>query len=356
MGLFQRGAAGHRRFPALILGGVLASVVWLVALMAGVTSPQEAKERRTAPRLPVPTAALEERVLQQVAWHDCAPVATVVTVTAPPVPAGLRAVVTSTARPGAKADTGVVLARVAGQPVIAVATDAVLYRDLAVGDRGADARGVEEALARAGLIGSADGVIDTTTVAAWHRLDPAGPSGRLRLSTMVAVPARARVAAVLLAPGDPAASGAELLQVSAPDRDYECPLDGPATGITSATSRLEVGGDVVPIDSLRIRDDDDGGPPVVVVRPTQAAKVAGAAEARLGTGYTKDDGPVLAAPLSAIKVDADGAPSVVLVDGKRRRPVAVRLGVTAQGLVAVTGKGLARGAEVQLFEHASVGP
>ncbi|AIY18584.1 hypothetical protein GUY44_22340 [Pimelobacter simplex] len=47
-----------RRFATGVAGALVVSVVWLGVTAATTTTPGEARERRAAPRLPVPVAAL----------------------------------------------------------------------------------------------------------------------------------------------------------------------------------------------------------------------------------------------------------------------------------------------------------
>ncbi|WP_377321257.1 hypothetical protein ACFJIY_19165 [Pimelobacter simplex] len=47
-----------RRFATGMAGALVVSVVWLAVTAATTTTPGEARERRAAPRLPVPVAAL----------------------------------------------------------------------------------------------------------------------------------------------------------------------------------------------------------------------------------------------------------------------------------------------------------
>jgi hypothetical protein len=338
-----RGAAA--RFPAFVLGLAAASLAWLIGVMVTVTSPDDAARQRASPTLPPAIATLSSQVLQQVAWNECTRSEERVDVTAPAVPSGFRQVVTSVARSGTEASTGTVLARIAGEPLIAVITDAVLYRDLRLGDHGPDVVGLERSLAAAGLIATSDTTIDAATLAAWARLDPADAAGRIRVASVVAVPSRASVAGVQVRVGDSARPGSKLLEMVSDGQDFECQIAGSDAELTTKNVKFEVGGKSTPIGSLTTRNGNDDAGAMAIVRPSRS--VSGS-RGRLGVGFT-DARPVLAAPLSAVKVAADGSASVVVVSGESVRQVSVTLGATAQGLVEVRGEGLKAGDQVQLF-------
>ncbi|MCX6395987.1 MAG: hypothetical protein NTV23_05835 [Propionibacteriales bacterium] len=345
---FPIGRHGSARFPSFVLGAAVASLAWLIGVMVTVTSPDDAVRERASPSLPPATAALSRQVLQQVVWNECTRTEKRVAVTAPAVPPGYRPVVTQVSRDGTAAATGTVLARFAGRSLIAVVTAAVLYRDLAVGDTGADVRALEEALDRAGLIRSADATLDAATLAAWSRLgaeDGAARADRIRVADVVTVPPRGSVAGVEVRVGDTAARGSTLLVVTAVDRDFTCALDGPTDQVTVASTRFEVAGRAVAVAALSTREGDEGALSEAVVRP--ARRVSGS-QGRLGVGFTGTE-PALAAPLAAVKVAADGSNHVVVVRDRSSRDVGVTLGATAQGLVEVRGEGLREGDQLQLF-------
>jgi len=264
------------------------------------------------------------------------------------VPAGERSVVTAVAAAGAKVTTGTQLARVASRPLVAVHTDAVLYRDLTVGATGPDVAAFEKALHQAGVIGKANSVLDADTVHAWHHTyAPAGPSNRIRVATLVAVPADTEVSSVMVTVGQAVKPGTPLLELSAGSNQLRCEVLNPSGSITPADVTLDVAGKTVPAASLTVHPRTDDEPGYVLVKPKD--EVADGAAVRLGIVSASSDGPVLVAPLSAITTSSNGAPSVVVVDGDVRREVPVQLGVTAQGLVAVSGDGLADGVQVMLF-------
>lgn len=350
---FVSGAGQNGRFAAAVVGAAAVSMVWLVVMMWSVTTPGDARWRRASPTLPPPTAALTQVALRQVTWHDCQRKSVTVPVVASAPPQGFRSVVTSIVRSGVRVDTGTELGGVAGQPVIAVVTDAVFYRDLTVGDHGPDVQGLEVALSEAGIISRADSVMDASTLSQWHRrFDKTGPGDRVRLSSLAAIPRAASVGRVAVSAGQAVKPGAELLEVQVRSAWFDCEVTDPTGDLAPGGVTFTVGGRTMRTEAVVVRRRGLERPGSVEVLP--AGKVAGAS-GRLGVVFSASDGAVLAAPLSAIKTAADGGSIVVVVNGMARREVEVELGATAQGLVEVRGNGLAAGVTVELFDPATSG-
>lgn len=337
------------RFAWAVLGAALASVVWLVAVLAFSMSPEQARARRATPELPPPTVAVRSVDLRQVAWFPCARRSVTVNVVAPRVPSGDRSVVTRLPDIGGTVRTGTELARVAGVRLIAVVADTVFYRDLRVGDRGADVRGLEKALQQVGAISSADGVLDAATIRAWRRFDPDGPSDRIRVPTLVAVPARASLGATKVRVGEVVKPGAVLREVIAGAGEFRCEVPNAGPEVTPASVTFKVGGNAVETASVTIRPRSKEETGHVLVTPKEPVT---ANEGQLGIESASSGRPVLAVPVSAVSVDASGRTVVVVVDAATQREVPVSLGVTAQGMVAITGDGVAEGTQVRLFDVA----
>jgi len=333
----------------LVAGAVVASVVWLLVVVLSTTTPEEARERRAVPDLGVPTGKVERTVLRQVTAGPCTREAAEVPVKVPsPVP-GSRSVLTQVARSGSPVKTGTVLARVAGRPLVAVVTDAVLYRDLQVGDRGPDVRGVEQAMAAAGLIGSADDQLDAATMAAWGRIDDAA-SGRIELARLVAVPAHASVAGVAASVGDAVKPGSSVMTLAAASSRFVCEVDAPGGTVTTDKIDLTLGSRSVKVAAVaQAGGGDDASDAGLIVTPV--GKVKGD-RAEVSIEFSASEGKVLAVPIAAIKTTSDGATGVVVVDGDERHDIKVTVGVTAQGVIEVAGKGLHEGDDVQLFDPA----
>jgi hypothetical protein len=320
-------------------------------MMITTTTPRQARDERSTPDLPPPTVAVQKVSLRQETWYECSRSSATVKVVAPSSPPGYQSVVTSIKQPGREIRTGTELASVAGQPLLAVVTDSVLYRDLVVGSTGPDVFGFERAVEHAGVIHEAERVMSAATVAAWNaRFDASGPSDRVRISTMVAVPDGSTVAAASAAIGDPVKAGDELLEVQARSGLFTCDGVNPDVDLKPSLLTLEIDGKKVRVTSVVAPDTKPGLLASIEVQPAQ--QVSGQS-ARLGVQQASSNGEVLAVPLSAVKVARGGTSVVVVVSGQKTREVTVALGVSAQGLVGVTGSGLKEGELVELFDPAS---
>jgi hypothetical protein len=340
------------RFAAGALGAVLISLVWVLVIVLTSTTPGEARDRRSAPELPPPTVALKRTVLRQVTWFGCARDRVTIPVEAPVPPQDFRPVVTALAGGGTAVETGTRLASVAGQPLIAMVTRGAFYRDLTVGDRGADVRSFERALQRADVIPRADGALDAASVAGWRAsFDASSPTDRVRLSTVVAVPPGSAVINATTSVGQTVEPGSVLLNLQASSKDYICDVPDPSGVITPSNVAFEIEGSAVDVATLTVQRRDAQGPGHVTVQPRDAPDVD---QGRMGIESSRSDGPVLAAPLSAVKTDAEGRQTVVVVSEDEQREVRVSLGMTANGLVEVEGVALADGVRVMLFDAGAV--
>jgi hypothetical protein len=341
---------GTGRFAALVLGGAAASAVWILTVMFTATTPQQARAEHSSPKLPPPTAKVESRILRQYTWHDCNRDVNTVDVLAPSSPPGSLPLVTAIARPGKPVRTGIELARVAGQPVIALVTNQVLYRDLVVGAAGPDVRGFERAMMRAGVISRAGRFLDVASIGAWNRsFDHTGVPDRIRVSTLLAVPAGGHVAGVFVKRGSEATRGSRLMEVQAGSDRFTCHGIARDSDLTLRFLQLQVNGEQLPVIDATVEHKGQDPYADVDVRPATAVD---AETARLGVQHATSDGPVLAVPLSAVLVSEEGTTSVVVIHGNSHKRIPVGLGVSSQGLVGVRGVGLKVGDQVQLFDPA----
>ncbi|UAJ78691.1 peptidoglycan-binding protein [Leifsonia sp. ZF2019] len=76
----------------------------------------------------------------------------------------------SSCSPGTTVESGLPFASMNGEPLIALATSAPLWRDLAAGDRGDDVRSLQAELTRLGFPVTNDGAVGTQTLAAVAKL------------------------------------------------------------------------------------------------------------------------------------------------------------------------------------------
>ena len=335
-------------FVAALSGAVLASVAWLAFIMVASTSPEDARASRAAPHLSEPTATVRRTVLQQSTVHDCHRESVSLGVPAPAVPDRYRPVVTAMAISGTRVRTGTELFRVANQPVFAVSTKEVLYRDLSLGDRGPDVLAFQKALRRAGLAVREDAFMDAATVATWKReFDGSSPSDRVRISSLVAVPTEGRVVSSSIELGDSVRPGAEVLSIQSESAGFMCSGVNPQAPMRPALMKLDVNGRQFAVATVSSRAKDGEAPADILVVPAQWIA---ADAARLVIDETTDRDAVLAVPLSAVKVAEDGSTSIVLMEDGAPRPLSVVIGVSAQGLVEVSANGLKAGDRVALFD------
>lgn len=151
------------RFPSaalLALGAMVVAAAMAAAVVVALPAEVPAALRTAAPastvRVTERTDADERQV--QLALDTGAPRAVVTSRTG--------TVTLSTCSTGAPVRSGDVLARVDGRPVIALASDEPLWRDLELGDRGDDVSGLQRELTRLGAGLSVDGVVGPGTLRA----------------------------------------------------------------------------------------------------------------------------------------------------------------------------------------------
>lgn len=310
------------------------------------TSPGDASAKRQTPDLPVPTTRLVKQVLREELRAPCRAQSRVTRVLPPPLPAAKPRVVTAIGvRVGAPVKTGDLLAVVSGVPTFAFVTRIPFYRDLGLGDTGPDVAALERALVAAGKLGRADSVFDGRTAAALSELyaragaAALGLGGRVRLASSTSVPAGSEVAEIDAAVGEVVTRGTPLMVLTARTPTATCRV--PETAAISAGERLSIG----VVRSVASPDPASGQRDVVVTlaRPSASAEPG---DLVLPLRVTKT--AVLTVPAGGIWVGVAGSFVVRKVVDGNVRPVRVRVGATAGGYVAIFGRGLAAGDEVQL--------
>lgn len=135
---------------------------------------------------PVRPAALADPVAAgtvPVSWRrfDDARTLEVRTTRSPPVTLvapGAGRITTWDCAPGTRLTSGASTLSIDGEPVVSLATDVALWRDLHPGDSGADVEAVQRALAALGAQVRVDGLLGPETVVALDGFRTAGPAGR----------------------------------------------------------------------------------------------------------------------------------------------------------------------------------
>jgi peptidoglycan hydrolase-like protein with peptidoglycan-binding domain len=146
--------------PLIALGSLLVAAAAAVGVVVALpVEPPAALATAT----PADTVAVTERSdaderQVQLALDTGAPRAVVTT--------RVGSVTASACTTGGVLRSGVEIARIDDVPVIALATETPLYRDLAVDDRGDDVRGLQQELARLGVPVTVDGIVGRGTLRA----------------------------------------------------------------------------------------------------------------------------------------------------------------------------------------------
>lgn len=349
------------RFGVALVALAVGSAVGVAATSLLGTSPSEAARSRAAPDLPPATASVERQQLREVVRGPCEPRRDVIAVTAPAVPAGTPRVVTDVpVEAGGELVTGMPLVVVSGRPVVTFVTDIPFFRDLGVGDEGADVRRLEDALADAGFLAQSDEVFDDRTAAAMtdvYRQGGVPPwvvgdhDGMFLLSLTQSVEPDTAVLEILVEVGQQVEPEAPLLRVGDQAAGFACSLDasvrlsaGDNVALARATGSVDAA-----VRSLGEIDPDTGQRQVVVDAPEEAEGLQGNVELQVVTDAS--GGRVLTVPVGGLFQAADGGFEVRRVVSDGYEPVPVELGVVAGGFAEVQGEGLEEGDEVHL--HAS---
>ncbi|MFI5226746.1 MAG: peptidoglycan-binding protein [Candidatus Limnocylindrales bacterium] len=269
---------------------------------------------------------------------------------------------------GSDVDRNGILYAVDGRPTVLLVGDTPAYRALRVGDRGTDVWELQQNLVALGHSTAVSGTFDAATDAAvrdWQVAGSVPATGVVQLGDVVFLPSPVSVAGERVAVGSGVTPGEPLLDLSSRDLVVTTSLDpGVATHVHA--------GDAV---GLRLPDGSqfDGRFTVVGSTPTAAGPGAGsggqggtgaagsygvAAVARAddptrlaglaGTSITVEVtiatvADVLAVPVDALLVLADGGAAVEVESGSTSRFVRIQPGVYDRTLVEVQGEGLAAG-------------
>ncbi len=295
---------------------------------------------------------------------------------------------------GADVAEGDVLIVVGDRPVIVLQGDLPMYRDLVPGTQGEDVLLLENALARLELEpGDVDGKYDSSTEAAVKRMyenrgfTAIGPSAeeQAKINELQTQASTARAAGNaadtakaeteldnLIARTGPSVPANEIVFTSILPAKVESinvkrgsRLDGPVATLASseaiiqgsiaradrelvtegATAKVEITDSGVTISgtvsSIAAQTGTDGAGQnryaITIDSPEIPSDSLGLG-VRITIPVKSTDGDVLAVPAAALSIDADGDPSVDVIDegGTRSRSVKVQTGLQARGVVEVT--------------------
>jgi len=270
---------------------------------------------------------------------------------------------------GAVLDRGATVYEVDVAPVVLFFGAIPLYRDVGPGvTDGPDVRLVEENLAALGFggFGAPNEKFTSATESAikrWQQAHKLAETGILPMTEVLVAPGPVRVGTVTAQLGGDGAG--EVLSYTSTTRSVSVDLTDEQKHLAAAGTKvtLTINGQRIPgtVTALAPKDESgggsgDGGPPgsggseatgTATVAIDDLAAIgdldSGSVDVEFTTGARTG---VLAVPVGALLALAEGGYAVEVVDDGKRRLVPVETGLFADGLVEVTGDGLAAGMSV----------
>ncbi len=331
----------------LIAGGTVVAVA--VAATVGVAIGSQGDDSNTAaattPQSDLNVAAVTRRDLARREELD----GTVGFGDETPLVLPIEGTLTSLPEPGTVIDHGSVIAAVDDQPVIAIRSDATLWRDLGPSvEDGDDVLAIERMLAQLGYAAEYDVTVDgdwtdatTNAVEAFQEDHGQDDDGEITRGEIVFIPGALRVADVGGVLGQPASEAG--ITVTATDPTINVQLEVADATLLAAGDGVTVelpDGTTVPgtVVSIGEASTDESGATTIPVEVT----VEGGVE--LPTGSPVDvlveivaAEDVLAVPVEAVLALAEGGYAVEVREGSGTQLVGVELGTFADGFVEITG-------------------
>jgi hypothetical protein len=357
---------------------------WLVG--SRITSPADATAAHQPPPASAITVAVERKTLSStviaqgtVTYTGATPLTLTGAVGSPPgTEAPATQIVTRAPAAGTTLRTGDRLMEISGRPVFVLPGSVPMYRTLADGAQGQDVRQLQAALSTLGFGRLRGGIFDAATAAAVNRwYERAGyepqatgdtppkftvPSGEVLFLNTLPV----RLDAITTRPGaaatgqiGTATDSAVIVQGALPSADghlVHSGLDVTLTlpdGTTLPGTLDIVGRDAAPppspgpvpgaaggTDAQSGGSQDSPGSTPLRLSAKDPAALAGFAgqSVKIGIEVGRTNGDVLTVPIAAVVTGADGTARVQLARaGGRFEDVPVKLGLSAQGVVEVSG-------------------
>jgi peptidoglycan hydrolase-like protein with peptidoglycan-binding domain len=289
---------------------------------------------------------------------------------------GSRGIVTWLPAPGQVIAQGQTAYAVDGRPIPLLYGGQPLWRPLAVGVSGPDVQELEQNLLALGYASpftlAADGTFtdaDTAAVKRWQAALGVTQTGTVAVGDAAVVPSAVRVQAPRATLGAAMGASAPVMDVTSAARQVGVPLDaslqslvkvGDAVTVTLPGSNRSTTGRVAAIGSVATAPSGGGGSTSPAAAPQAVVQVVISLDDPAATG-SLDQAPVqvaitsqrasgvLAVPVNALLAVQEGGYALQVVGPNgRTRLVPVRTGLfdDADGLVQVTGDGIAAGTRV----------
>ena len=252
---------------------------------------------------------------------------------------------------------GDALYRVDNRPTVLLFGEVPAYRAMASGDDGTDVAQLQESLIDLGFAtdGLAIGKFDDATLNAvvdWQLSNGAHPDGVVNLGEIVFLPESLRVGEVVASTGETAMNGSPVIRTSASSTFVTVELAATDQSLVEVGTTVEVelpDEDVVEgtVTSIgTVAQTNQAGESffdmIVTIGDTEAT--LGLDEAPVDVAIVSDSATaVFAVPVTALLALAEGGYAVEVVDNGETYLIGVETGLFADGLVEVTGSGLAAG-------------
>lgn len=278
-----------------------------------------------------------------------------------PIGTSLAGTVTSVPSVGAVIGRGEELFRIDDQPVVLLFGDLPAWRGFTNGmSDGRDVRQLEENLRELGFFDREPDEEFTwwtaEAIRSWQKARGLERTGELPAGSFVFEPAAVRIGAIDAAPGSP--SGATVVTATDPGKQIAIDLDADLVSVATTGSRVQVSlpdGTVVEATVVSVgtavQKDGGNGEKVMkvplVLAPDDPAVGGDLVDVAVSATFTRTLATgVLRVPVLALLAGPDGTTQVEVVDGAKTRLVTITTGVFGDGLVEVSGDGLAEGDEV----------
>ncbi len=258
---------------------------------------------------------------------------------------------------------GAALFAVDATPVVLMYGELAAYRPLSVDAEGVDVRQFEENLNALGYGGFTvdEEYTDATAeaVVEWQEDLGLPETGMVELGRVVFAPGEVRVDGLRTAEGQPTGPGQEVLTYTGTAKAVTVELESTERELAAPGTEVEVGlpggertaGRVDEVTTKVVPAGDPGGEPETVVAVTvgivdqnAVAAYSTASVDVLFTAGLREN--VLVVPVAALLVLQEGGFGVEVVSGGTSGYVPVRTGLFADGLVEVSGDGIAEGTVV----------